>query len=126
MTTTRNALQFVVTCGPDDPERAKFALNAALVASVSGLDVTVYLALRAAHWACAAHTPDPIQSEVRALLERLREYGAAIECCSTCMEAHCASTSDEHGETRLGEGVQPAGLIGLSRRASSGAQTITF
>lgn len=125
MTTTHNALQFVVTCGPDDPDRARFALNAALVAAVSGLDITVYLALRAAHWACAVHASDPIQNEVRALLERLREHGAAIECCSTCMEAHCAASVDQHG-SRLDQGVQPAGLIGLAWRASSGAQTITF
>lgn len=124
---TRSALQYIITSGPEDPDRARFALNAGLVAAASGLDVSIYLALRAVHWACAVHEANPVHEEVRALVERVRAHGATIECCSECMERHCATPPTPHsGGSKLDEGVRAAGLASLVRRASSGAQTITF
>jgi len=123
----RNALQYIITSGPEDPDRARFALNAGLVAAASGIDVAIYLALRAVHWACPVHEKDPVHAEMRVLVERLRESGATIECCSACMERHCEAPRTGHdGASKLDAGVRAAGLVSLVRRASSGAQTITF
>lgn len=124
---TRNALQIVVTSGPEDPDRARFALHAALAAAVSGLEVSVYLALRAAHWACTSHETNDVHAELRDLIERIRGSGVTVECCSACLERHCGthagallSAFDVQG------GVRPVGLVSLVRRASAGVQTITL
>ncbi len=126
-TTTRNAMLFVVTSGPEDAERARFALHASLAAAVSGLDVSVYLALRAAHWACDVPEGDATHAELRELIERVQGSGANVECCSACMERHC-STHDHHADDGAdsNRSIRPAGLVSLVRRASAGAQTITF
>lgn len=122
-------LLFLLTQGPEDPDRARFALHAALVAASSGLGVTVYLALRAVHWACAAHEGDALHADIRALVDQVRAAGGSVECCSACMERHCAppGAAHEHEHApKLESGVRMAGLASLVRRASSGARTITF
>jgi len=123
---TSQELQCILTHGTEDPERARFALHAALVAASSGLTVTVYLALRAVHWACVVHD-DPLHAEIRALVEQVRSAGATVECCSACIDRHCASShaSSSH-HPKLDDGVRVAGLATLMKRASSGAQTISF
>ena len=120
-------LLFVLTQGPEDPDRARFALNAALVAASSGLAVTLYLALRAAHWACAAHDGDSHHAELRDLVDQVRAAGGVVECCSACLERHCALPGARHEQpSQLENGVRMSGLASLVRRASTGAQTITF
>lgn len=123
----RNALQFVVTSGPEDVDRARFALHTSLAAAVSGLDVSVYLALRAAHWACNVDDGDPVHAELRDLIDRVQASGATVECCSACLERHCGTHQHEaESSTPDGGSVRPAGLVSLVRRASAGAQTITL
>lgn len=124
---TRNALQIVVTSGPEDPDRARFALHAALAAAVSGLEVSVYLALRAAHWACAVHDDNDVHTELRDMIERVRGSGVAVECCSACLEKHCSThAGDLFPASDVQDGVRPVGLVSLVRRASAGVQTITL
>lgn len=121
-------LQLVLTSGPEDADRAKLALHTGLAGLATGLTVTVFFTLRATHWACSIRPEHPANAEIEGLLEKVRQLGGALECCSACAETHCETPLEPAvgGSTKLRAGVRAAGLTSIVRRAASGAQTLTF
>ncbi len=118
-------LQVVVSCGPEDVARAEFALQTALAAACSGVEVTVFFTLRGSRWACA----QPVEGEAAALselIERLRGFGAQLECCSRCLEKVCGQELDVDQVGGVDPRFESVGLTPLAVRAAQGQPTMVF
>ncbi|MEZ5966065.1 MAG: DsrE family protein [Planctomycetota bacterium] len=116
-------LQVVVTTGPKDPTRARFALEAALAAVASGLGVTVFLTLDATVWACESRRY-VCGETVYGLMDQLASMGASVVCCSACALDKCGT----QGEAKIATapGIELVGLATLMEQVASGVPTVTF
>lgn len=123
--TTKNPLQIVIATGTEDSERVILALETALTGASSGLEVSVFFTLRATQWACSNMTGISGGQRIDELVEMAQSAGATIEACSACLDKYCADQV-RSGLEGLKQGIRPAGLASLVRRASGGANTITF
>lgn len=118
-------LQVIVTSGPEDPEKVVLALQTAMTAASSGVETSVFFTLRATQWTCAAVRDFAGAAKVVELIDMVRDCGAVLESCSACLDKYCAS-GDARGHESLRAGIEPGGLAGLVRRATQGANTLTF
>ncbi|MEZ6015928.1 MAG: DsrE family protein [Planctomycetota bacterium] len=117
-------LQVIITSGPEDPDKALFGLQLALVSISSGTPTRVFLTLRASQWACARSLSGAGASEVYLALEGLVAAGAEVGACSACLHKHCSVDSEDSSTLRAG--IRPAGLMSVVHKTMSGAKTLTF
>ncbi len=103
----------------ESEERVSFGLNLALAAAASGVRVSVFFALRSAHWVCASCTDKP---SIQDLILTVAEQGVVLQCCSACIHEHCGAQVEGN---LLIEGVHPAGLASMVQQATMTTQTIT-
>lgn len=118
-------IQVIITAGPEDPEKVVLGLQTALTAASSGLETSVFFTLRATQWTCATVRDVAGGERIAELIDAVHTCGGEIESCSACLDKYCAQSA-QRGHENLRHGVRPGGLASLVRRASRGANTITF
>ena len=118
-------LQVLVTHGAEDVPKVRLGLHTALIAASAGVEVTVFFTLRGTLWSCADGRGLSEAEEIGGLLSSLVESGAELQCCSACLEEHCLEAARDP-ERGLRPDIRLAGLASVARRASSGANTLTF
>ena len=124
MSGSPNKLQVVVTIGLEDLARAELALQSALAAACSAVEVHVFLTLRGSIWGCTREFEGEAAG-VAELIDRLLELGVTIESCSKCVEAVCVNELDLAQSSPLKAGIEPAGLVTFTTRAVH-TPTLTF
>ncbi len=108
-----DVLQIVILAGPDRPERAVFGLAAGLAAAASGVNVHIVLSMHGAYWASPdAGTESSVAGfpAVSELFEQLRDAGATLEGCTSCLEQYCISSRDADGLRTTRTGITRVGL----------------
>lgn len=123
--TSVSPIQVIITCGPEDPEKAVLGLQTALTAASSGVETSVFFTLRATQWTCATVRDVVGADRIAELIDAVQTCGGEIESCSACLDKYCADSA-QRGHENLRQGVRPGGLASLVRRAARGANTITF
>jgi len=101
----RHALQVVIASGPEALGRAVLGFAFAVCAAISGVKVTVILALGGIAWA-ADHEPAAKQSvngfdSISNYTDILKDHGATVRLCSACLSESCAVTMEKNDQAQL-------------------------
>jgi predicted peroxiredoxin len=121
-------LQVIIASGPEAIGRAVLGFAFALSAAISGVKVMVILALQGVAWA-EQNIPAAGQSvngfaPIREYIDMLKDNGAIVRLCSSCVENNCTIDKAEKNTAATGTYV---GLTEVAIRATRGkTETIIF
>jgi predicted peroxiredoxin len=123
----RHALQVVIASGPEALGRAVLGFAFAVCAAISGVKVTVILALSGVAWAAdqepAAKQPVNGFDSISNYTDMLRDHGATVRLCSACLSESCAMTTEKNDPAQL----PCVGLTEVAIQAGYGpVQTVIF